>query len=272
VKLNSQEAVYLAFKGVAERHGPIVTEPRPEAGSALTCITGDRSVLSKLGFSISGHQVNVYVTDCHNVVGKINIQAAGKEFTVVIDNKAAHTPSFFANIRVQGNGARLFVAGLGPGRTTLSNILLRSSGQVLYWGRDATAVNGLIEIEGVDREVIIGDDCMLSSQVNVRNYDMHTVFDVESGRIINRAPIDVILEQHVWMGHGSFLLGAQRVGFGAIIGVGSLVKENVEPLTAVAGTPAHKIRSGVSWCRSAVGISEGTRKRLARLQQLRNVR
>ena len=49
---------------------------------------------------------------------------------------------------------------------------------------------------------------------------------------------EVIIEDNVWIGEQVIVLPGVQIGYGAIIGAGSLVTRNVPPNTIVTGTPA----------------------------------
>nr|WP_287744653.1 hypothetical protein [Microcystis sp. M169S2] len=57
---------------------------------------------------------------------------------------------------------------------------------------------------------------------------------------IKSAP--VVIEDHVWSGFNVAILKRVRIGKGAIIGAGSVVTQDVEPFTIVAGNPAKIIK------------------------------
>lgn len=48
----------------------------------------------------------------------------------------------------------------------------------------------------------------------------------------------IIIEDKVWIGFGSTILNGVTIGEGAIIGAKSVVRNNIEPYTVVAGNPA----------------------------------
>jgi acetyltransferase-like isoleucine patch superfamily enzyme len=48
----------------------------------------------------------------------------------------------------------------------------------------------------------------------------------------------VVIEDDVWIGYGATVLSTVRIGRGAIVAAGSLVKEDIEPYAIVAGVPA----------------------------------
>ena len=48
---------------------------------------------------------------------------------------------------------------------------------------------------------------------------------------------DIIIQEDVWIGANSIILGNVKIGKGAIIGAGSLVNKDVDSFTVVAGVP-----------------------------------
>lgn len=58
--------------------------------------------------------------------------------------------------------------------------------------------------------------------------------------VVKSAPI--IIEDNVWIGLDCIVLNGVTIGEGAIVGAGSVVRNNVEPWTVVAGNPAVVIK------------------------------
>ena len=54
----------------------------------------------------------------------------------------------------------------------------------------------------------------------------------------SRSRGDVVIGNDVWIGHGSLILSGTRVGDGAVIAAGSVVRGRVRPYSIVAGNPA----------------------------------
>lgn len=54
--------------------------------------------------------------------------------------------------------------------------------------------------------------------------------------------LEVVIEDDVWIGAGAIVLPGSRIGRGAVIGAGSVVSGEVEPMTVAAGSPARKLR------------------------------
>ena len=117
------------------------------------------------------------------------------------------------------------------------------------FGRNVSSVGSQWIIEGENRCLIVGDDSMISWQVEARNYDSHAIFDLETGAIVNE-PTDIIIGAHCWIGQKVVISRGISVGNGTILGIGAIVTSDVPPCCAAAGVPARVVRQGVTWDRS----------------------
>ena len=52
----------------------------------------------------------------------------------------------------------------------------------------------------------------------------------------------IVIEDKVWIGINATVLPGVKIGYGAIIGAGSVVTKDVEPMSIVAGNPARFIK------------------------------
>ena len=98
--------------------------------------------------------------------------------------------------------------------------------------------------------ILIGDDCMFSTNIFLDVSDMHPIFDIQSGARIN-ASEPIVLGSHVWIGYGATLLRGAQVAEGCIVGAGSVLKGRF-PVSncAIAGNPARIVKFGVRWERN----------------------
>ena len=223
--------------------------------------SGDPDLL-RLGIHASGHpDLMVVVTDPDRPIGRLTINAVSSGCLLFVDNRAAGG-ELYGNIRMLGPGCAAVFTELGAGYIALEELFMRSAGQLLFWGRGATAVGCSIELEGDNHSAVIGDDCLMSSGIWIRNHDMHAVHDISTGERINRPPVDTILERHVWISQNALLLNCQRVGAGSIVGAQSLVKGVVGDCVAVGGAPARVLRYQVSWGRDVAGMTADERAML----------
>jgi len=52
----------------------------------------------------------------------------------------------------------------------------------------------------------------------------------------------IVIEDDVWIGHGSIILTPARIGRGAVVAAGSVVTKDVPSYAIVAGVPARVIK------------------------------
>lgn len=86
--------------------------------------------------------------------------------------------------------------------------------------------------------VEIGNDVFIGPKVNLISLN-HVVNPEKRSSTYGRR---IVIEDKVWIGINSTILPGVRIGFGAIVGAGSVVTKDVEPLTIVAGNPARAIK------------------------------
>lgn len=118
-----------------------------------------------------------------------------------------------------------FAGGCGDVRIGPHSIV--NSGTVIYSGHGVT----------LGRGVLVAANCTLAA-TNHRIADPDTPIRLQ-GFMPGRGGI--VIEDDVWIGAGSVLLDGTRIGRGAVIGAGSLVRGAVDPFTVVAGNPLRVI-------------------------------
>jgi len=96
--------------------------------------------------------------------------------------------------------------------------------------------------------ITIGQDCMFSHAIVIRNGDSHAIFDQMTNKRINSAQ-DVVIGDHVWLGEGVKVLKGAVVGSGSIIATGAIVSGEVDNNSIYAGIPAKKIKHNIWWLR-----------------------
>ncbi|NLU30581.1 MAG: acyltransferase [Bacteroidales bacterium] len=107
----------------------------------------------------------------------------------------------------------------------------------------------LAAIEGC--KIIIGDDCMFSSDIVVRTGDSHSIVDAE-GKRINKSE-DVHIGDHCWLGHRAMIMKGAVIQQNSIIGAGAIVNKQFEQENSViAGIPARVIKENVNWRRERI--------------------
>lgn len=98
--------------------------------------------------------------------------------------------------------------------------------------------------------VIVGKDCMFSYNTVLYNTDGHPVFEKDGNKVLNRAK-DLIIGDHVWVGHSAVILKNVQIGNGCIVGRGAIVtKSFLEENCSIAGVPAKICKHGIRWERA----------------------
>jgi len=148
------------------------------------------------------------------------------------------------NLVIQGSGNRV-VIGRDCHLRGLMNLL--GSQSHLTIGAGTTMVQGSLQLHEPG-EILIGADCMISSQVYVSLSDIHPIYDRTSGRRINPAA-SVIIGDHVWLGLRSLVLKGANIGAGAVVAAGAMVTGHVPSHAIVAGAPGKVMRENIEWRR-----------------------
>lgn len=94
-------------------------------------------------------------------------------------------------------------------------------------------------------KLIVGDDGMLSSYVQVRTGDSHSIVDMEGNRI-NKAQ-SIFIGDHCWLGEGSKVLKGVTLERDDIVSTGAIVTISFGKNLLIGGIPAKVIKENVTW-------------------------
>jgi acetyltransferase-like isoleucine patch superfamily enzyme len=97
-------------------------------------------------------------------------------------------------------------------------------------------------------QIVVGADCMLSSDVHMDPSDMHPMFDRATGERLN-PPQNITIGDHVWIGTRVLVMKGATIGSGSVIGAGSIVVGAIPENVLAVGTPARVVRENVVWTR-----------------------
>ncbi|QSW99641.1 CatB-related O-acetyltransferase [Haloterrigena alkaliphila] len=142
------------------------------------------------------------------------------------------------NTKVRGN------IRLGPHSKLSTGCVLMGDIEIGEW----TNINQNTEVVG---EVSFGKYCAIARDVLFQQKNHQTSKPAMQMRFYNKV-LDSKLEHvssgpisvgnDVWIGARSIILSGVDIGDGAVIGAGSIVTEDVEPYSVVAGVPAKHIK------------------------------
>ncbi len=153
--------------------------------------------------------------------------------------------NFYCNqlkIVIKGNNNKLI---FGEGVKFTGHILIVGSNRNVEIGRNTTAQG--VYILSRDEDVLIGEECMLSREIEIRSTDVHKIYDLTSGIQLNSAR-KVIIGDHVWVAARAMISKGAIIPNGCIIGAASFVnKEYTIPNSIIAGVPARIVKKNIRW-------------------------
>jgi maltose acetyltransferase len=173
-------------------------------------------------------------------------------------------------IKISGNNNILYI-----GKNSLlrdSNIFIKGNNNIIYIGDDCVVNNTSIILDNEGSEIRIGnktsiakvqivslepykieigEDCMLSYDIEIRNTDSHKIYDKNTNERINEGS-SINIGNHVWLGMRAIILKGVAIGDNSIVAAGSIVTKDVKANTIVSGNPAKQIKENVYWTREEV--------------------
>ena len=141
-------------------------------------------------------------------------------------------------------------------RIHLTNSTLKIVGNVsLYPGCRIIANNAEIIIKNntkinapswiiAEKKIEIGENCLISFNVTIRDNDGHKHSGSEEEIIYNNK--EVIIGNNCWIGQNVIILKGVIVGAGAVISAGSIINKNV-PENTLVGNHSAVIRENIKW-------------------------
>lgn len=105
--------------------------------------------------------------------------------------------------------------------------------------------------------VNIGDDCVFSTDVLIRNGEYpHLLFEKKSGKYLE-SPVNLTIGKHVWCGESSTLLTHAKIANGCVVGTRAVVtKEFNQENSIIAGNPAKICKNDIFWAGSICSLDE----------------
>ena len=172
------------------------------------------------------------------------IHISGKNCTVKIGPMARLR---HCNIYIHGDNCQFSLGGAHTIVANTSFVIEDDNGKIKI-GNDFTMEGGEIAAtEG--QSITIGQDCMISSDVDIRNGDSHVILDKATGNRTNYAK-PIIIGDHVWLTAHVTVLKGSVIPNESIVGNSSVVSGKfTAPNGVYAGNPAKLVKTGITWNR-----------------------
>ena len=119
---------------------------------------------------------------------------------------------------------------------------------------DGMLANGLTITAMEDgTRVTFGNDCLVSSGVQLWASDTHAILD-PSGNSVNFGR-HITIGNHVWIGVNAMVMKNVNIPDDCVVAAGAVVagRMGIAPGSIVAGNPAKVVRTGVRWSKSRPG-------------------
>lgn len=91
----------------------------------------------------------------------------------------------------------------------------------------------------------VGDHCMLSSCVQIRTGDSHSILDMDGNRINPAA--SVYIGDHCWLGQGCKVMKGVNLGNDSVVSTGAIVTKSFGNNVLVGGLPAKILKENINW-------------------------
>lgn len=212
---------------------------------------------------LSEEVLHSFKVKTYRLLGKNKIKVASSN-TLVLGNTFINNCS----IRIRGHNNRVVFAGGGNILNNCKIEVFGNSCQIVI-GESNLFVDSIFWLEDNNSKIIIGDNnklcgkvhmgivegttleiknkCLFSSDIYITTTDSHSILDKSSGQRINQSQ-NVMINNHVWVGHKVIILKGVNITDNVIIGSGALVSKSVEEQNViVAGNPAKIIKHNVDW-------------------------
>lgn len=94
------------------------------------------------------------------------------------------------------------------------------------------------------RSVTVGRNCLIAGNTQIFDGSGHDLCfpHVEERLHTAGSAEEIVIEDNVWIGAHSIVLPGVRIGYGAVIGAGSVVTRDVPRFALAAGNPARVVR------------------------------
>jgi acetyltransferase-like isoleucine patch superfamily enzyme len=100
---------------------------------------------------------------------------------------------------------------------------------------ESVAIGGFSEVNARDAKIVIGDHCDIASFVSINCADSHMRCIGLADGIERR---DIVIEDHVFIGSHSFVMGGAHIGHHSVIAAGTIVGRGIiPPYSLVSGNP-----------------------------------
>ncbi|MEL6927081.1 MAG: acyltransferase [Cyanobacteria bacterium J06600_6] len=189
---------------------------------------------------VKGHNNQILVQD--SIVKNSIFDICGDDNTIKISSQTIIENFTFY---IRGSNHNIFIGSncrFNQGGT----VWIEDEGCSLTIGDNTLIIQADISLTEANSSIEIGKDCMISSDIDIRSGDSHSIIDLSTGERVNQ-PGDIRIEDHVWIGAHARILKGVTIAKNSVVGMGAVVTKNVLSNTIVAGIPAKTVKTNITW-------------------------
>lgn len=154
------------------------------------------------------------------------------------------------SVSISGNNNRIIIEE-GVKISEVLFIFICDSGNLVHLKKNTTVESMGISVADNDNFVIIGEDCMISTNVRILASDFHSIYGIHDG-IRRNGVSGIYIGNHVWLGYECMILKNTRIMPNSIIGARAVVAGDVGANTVFTGRRSRK-GAEVTWSRKRNG-------------------
>ena len=189
----------------------------------------------------------------NKVIGKPNLKNstvffAGKNNILFCEDNINIVNS---SIRFEGNNCVIYLCYTKSSYSLDIHVFQNS---LVYMGRD-NKLSPTMHINVQEHQnVIIGDDCIIGSNFNLRTSDAHIIYDSNTKKRVNNSA-SVLIGDHVWLAHQTYVEMGVHIGSGAILNNNShaFKYSKLKSNKLYTGNPARAVKENVFFTKDYTG-------------------
>lgn len=184
----------------------------------------------------SGHKIEKKGV-CVNSI----IQISGDNNSVLLDNDSVH---YRSKIKINGQNNRV-ILHIGAYLSGTELYIEDSNCTIEIGSNTYIGHHSHLACTEDGSTLKIGSQCMLSSYVQVRTGDSHSILDMEGHRINPAASVKI--DDHCWLGEGCKVLKGVSIGCDSVVSTGAVVTKSFGRNVLVGGVPAKVLKEDIEW-------------------------
>lgn len=158
------------------------------------------------------------------VVSNVFVMINGSNNVIFLDEKVEHKQG---KLWIEGNNCQISI------------------------GKSTTIEDAIVAAVENNTKIEIGQDCMLSTDIEIRTSDSHSIVDATTQKRLNPAK-NIKIGNHVWLGAKVLVLKGSQIDDNAIVGIASIVTKHIPANCLAIGTPAKVLKENINWSRKII--------------------